>query len=197
MKAVLIDSNYKSNPPKSNDNGSDFVREIQNQNNQNTPKKLPTIIQGGMGVGISNWKLARTVSIHGQFGVVSGTALDELLIRRLQTGDEGGHMRRALKAFPDPNVSRQILDRYYIEGGKKADDPFISKPTPDGVPSRGIEELLIAANFVEVFLAKEGHLGRVGINYLLKIQTPLLASLYGAMLAGVNAVFIGAGIPLE
>jgi nitronate monooxygenase len=36
----------------------------------------PIIIQGGMGIGVSHWPLARAVSSHGQLGVVSGTALD-------------------------------------------------------------------------------------------------------------------------
>jgi NAD(P)H-dependent flavin oxidoreductase YrpB (nitropropane dioxygenase family) len=48
---------------------------------------------------------------------------------------------------------------------------------------------------VEVFLAKEGHRGLVGINFLEKIQLPTLPSLYGAMLAGVDYVLMGAGIP--
>jgi nitronate monooxygenase len=62
-------------------------------------------------------------------------------------------------------------------------------------PSRNLEELLVAANFVEVWLAKEGHDGPVGINYLEKVQAPTLPSLYGAMLAGVDYVLMGAGIP--
>ena len=45
---------------------------------------LPKIIQGGMGVGVSSWRLARAVSALGQLGVVSGTALDQVLARRLQ-----------------------------------------------------------------------------------------------------------------
>ena len=53
------------------------------------------------------------------------------------------------------------------------------------------------ANFVEVWLAKEGHDGVVGINLLTKVQMPNLASLYGAMLAGVDYVLMGAGIPRE
>ena len=63
---------------------------------------LPRIIQGGMGVGVSNWKLANVVSSHGQLGVVSGTALDTVFVRRLQDGDEGGHLRRAMQHFPIP-----------------------------------------------------------------------------------------------
>ena len=48
-----------------------------------------------------------------------------------------------------------------------------------------------------MWLAREGHSGLVGINYLEKIQTPHLASLYGAMLAGVDYVIMGAGIPVQ
>jgi len=50
-------------------------------------KKLPEIIQGGMGAGVSDWRLAKCVSQQGQIGVVSGTALDSIFIRRLQLGD--------------------------------------------------------------------------------------------------------------
>lgn len=57
---------------------------------------LPPIIQGGMGVTVSGWRLARAVSKEGQLGVVSGTALDLVLARQLQLGDVGGHLRRAL-----------------------------------------------------------------------------------------------------
>ncbi|MDG4862734.1 hypothetical protein P8605_31820, partial [Streptomyces sp. T-3] len=53
-------------------------------------RALPQVIQGGMGVGVSGWQLARAVSRTGQLGVVSGTALDAVLARRLQLGDPGG-----------------------------------------------------------------------------------------------------------
>jgi nitronate monooxygenase len=55
----------------------------------------------------------------------------------------------------------------------------------------------MVSNFVEVFLAKEGHKNPVGINYLEKVQIPHLPSIYGAMLAGVGYVLMGAGIPLH
>ena len=159
--------------------------------------KFPHIIQGGMGVAVSGWQLALSVSKRGQIGVVSGTALDLVITRRLQLGDEGGHLRRALAAFPNPDTANYIKDRYFIEGGKPADQPFKSKPIIDHNPRRRAQELLVVSNFVEVFLAKEGHDGLVGINYLHKIQTPLMPSIYGAMLAGVDIVIVGAGIPLE
>ena len=43
----------------------------------------PVIIQGGMGVAVSGWRLARAVAQCGQLGVVSGTALDLLLARAI------------------------------------------------------------------------------------------------------------------
>ncbi|MHC4106969.1 MAG: nitronate monooxygenase [Planctomycetota bacterium] len=155
----------------------------------------PIIIQGGMGAGVSNWSLARAVSREGQLGVVSGTGLDLILARRLQLGDAGAHMRRALRRFPIPGVAKRILDCYFIPGGKPEDKPFKAKPILTEKPSRHLEELLVASNFVEVFLAKEGHDAPVGINYLEKIQLPTLPSIYGAMLAGVTYVLMGAGIP--
>ncbi|CAN5520321.1 nitronate monooxygenase [soil metagenome] len=156
---------------------------------------LPKIIQGGMGVAVSSWQLARAVSSQGQLGVVSGTGLDTVLVRRLQLGDPGGHVRVALKHLPMPKVAESILDRYYVEGGKAPDKPFKSKPILSMTPSVLAIDLIIAANFVEVFLAKGGHNGVVGINLLEKIQLPTVPSLFGAMLAGVDFVLMGAGIP--
>jgi nitronate monooxygenase len=160
-----------------------------------THERLPIIIQGGMGAGISDWSLARAVSKAGQLGVVSGTAMEVILARRLQLGDVGGHMRRALKRFPIPGVAQRILDRYFIPGGKPKEKPFKATPVPNEKPSRHLVELLVAANFVEVHLAKEGHDAPIGINYLEKVQLPTLPSIYGAMLADVTYVLMGAGIP--
>ena len=156
---------------------------------------LPVIIQGGMGVAVSGWRLARAVSSEGQLGVVSGTVLDAVLARRLQLGDPDGDVRRALAAFPVAGVADRVLDRYFVPGGKPAGTRFKPKPMPQLRLSRRLEELLVAANFVEVYLAKEGHGNPVGINYLEKVQIPTLPSLYGAMLAGVDYVLMGAGIP--
>jgi nitronate monooxygenase len=150
-----------------------------------------------MGVGVSNWKLARTVSAAGHLGVVSGTALDQVLARRLQQGDPGGQMRRALEAFPFPAMAKRIWQAYFIEGGKPDRTPYRSIPLLVKDNPRELTELCMVANFVEVFLAREGHGNPVGINYLEKIQTAILPSIYGAMLAGVGYVIMGAGIPLR
>lgn len=155
----------------------------------------PKIIQGGMGVGVSGWALARAVSGAGQLGVVAGTALEVILARRLQDGDAGGHVRRALASFPFPKVADRILERYFLPEGRDAGRPYKPVPMHAQTSSQELVEICVAANFVEVFLAKEGHAGPVGINYLEKIQLPILPSIYGAMLAGVDAVLMGAGIP--
>jgi nitronate monooxygenase len=159
--------------------------------------KHPVIIQGGMGAGVSSWRLARVASQLGQLGVVSGTALDLIVARRLQDGDPGGHMRRGLDHFPFPKMAARIWETYYIPGGKTENESYKSLPKHSKDSPRELIELRIVANFVEVSLAREGHDNAVGINYLEKIQIPHLPSLYGAMLAGVEYVLMGAGIPLK
>lgn len=155
----------------------------------------PQIIQGGMGVAVSGWRLARAVSEVGQLGVVSGTAIAVVLARRLQQGDPDGAMRRALAQFPWPAMAARILATYFVPGGKAADAPFRAMPMPTIDPGSAFEELTVVAAFAEVLLAKEGHPGPVGMNLLEKIQLPTLPSLYGGMLAGVDTVLMGAGIP--
>lgn len=157
----------------------------------------PIIIQGGMGVGVSSWRLANAVSRAGQLGVVSGTALDLVLARTLQLGDPDGHLRHALRHFPVPEMAQRVLERYWIPGGKAAAEPFRAKPVHTARVHPALQELTVVANFAEVWLAKEGHTGLVGINLLEKVQLPNLLSLYGAMLAGVDYVLMGAGIPIE
>ena len=150
-----------------------------------------------MGAGVSNWRLAQAVSRTGQLGLVSGTALDPILARRLQDGDPGGHMRRGLDAFPFPAMAERVWQKYYIAGGKAERTPYLSVPPLEKDNPRELNELCIVANFVEVYLARQGHSNPVGINYLEKIQMAHLPCIYGAMLAGVEYVVMGAGIPLK
>lgn len=150
-----------------------------------------------MGAGISLGRLANAVSRLGQLGVVSGTALDEILSRRLQDGDADGSVRRALRHFPFPRMAGKILATHFIPGGRKKGTPYRTAPMHSLQDSPETLELCIAGNFVEVFLAREGHSHPVGINFLEKIQFPHLPSLYGAMLAGVAVLIVGAGIPTE
>ena len=158
---------------------------------------LPSIIQGGMGIGVSGWPLARAVSLRGQLGVVSGTAIDSLFVRRLQDGDIGGHMRRAMDQFPIPGVSVAALKAYFLPDGRPPGVPYRVLPMWKQVVSEAREQVTMLASFVEVWLARENHDGLVGINLLTKVQLPNLSTLYGAMLAGVDCVIMGAGIPRE
>ena len=87
-----------------------------------------------MGVGVSGWRLARAVASTGQLGVVSGVALDTLMVRRLQLGDRGGDIRRALARFPDPSVAERIVERYFVEGGIDPGAPFRLVPKVTVVP---------------------------------------------------------------
>ncbi len=156
---------------------------------------FPQIIQGGMGIAVSNWTLAREVSLSGQLGVISGTSLDSVLARRLQDGDPGGHMRRALQAFPFQDAARRIMDKYFVSGG--TGHRYVQVPMFTAKDNPELNELCVAANFAEAYLAKEGHKGPVGVNYLAKVQLPTLSSIYGALLAGIDYVIVGAGIPLD
>jgi len=162
-----------------------------------TTRTLPVVIQGGMGVAVSSWPLARAVSRTGQLGVVSGTALDVVLARRLQDGDQDGDIRRALEHFPVAEVAERVLTRYFRAQGRPAGRPYIPVPRLRLRARVADQELSVVANFVEVWLAKDGHDGLVGINFLEKVQMATPAAAYGAMLAGVDYVLMGAGIPTE
>ena len=185
------------------------------------------LIQGGMGVYVSNWRLARAMAMQQPgttAGTVSGTALDIVYVRLLQLGDPGGHVRRALAAFDVQFgilIGQKIINRYFIDGGKQPAARFKNAPKhmlrlPDGrdilpaplqpatsgtrVPvvlnlEPETVELLIATGFAEVWLARQGHAGRIFINFLHKVELPLIYTMYGAMLAGVDGVIVGAGNP--
>lgn len=147
-----------------------------------------------MGVGVSGWQLAQTVSRQGMLGVVSGTAVDTLVTRRLQQGDPGGHYRRALAAFPLREQAEKLVHTYYRETPVER---FKLLPLPQYPATAERDAIIVMSAFAEVYLAKEGHSGWIGLNMLTKIQFPILATLYGAMLAGVDFVLMGAGIPRE
>jgi NAD(P)H-dependent flavin oxidoreductase YrpB (nitropropane dioxygenase family) len=180
------------------------------------------LLQGGMGAYVSTWRLAKAVAMERPgttAGTVSGTGLDVVFVRLLQLGDPGGHARRALAAFDAQfqiDIGQKIVDRYFIDGGKAPTTRFKSAPLQivraqdgsDVIPlpvqqagpvaltlDKDVVELLIATGFAEVWLAKEGHDGNIFINFLHKIELPLIYTMYGAMLAGVDGIIVGAGNP--
>lgn len=180
------------------------------------------LIQGGMGVYVSNWRLAHSVASARPgiaAGTVSGTALDVVYVRLLQLGDPGGHVRSALAAFDarfGVQIGQKICDQYYIAGGKAPRARYKNSPMhtvrvrgednvlPAALPAGAVVELaldtevielIIATSFAEVWLAKQGHDGKVFINFLNKVELPLVYGMYGAMLAGVDGIIVGAGNP--
>ena len=159
--------------------------------------KLPEIIQGGMGVYVSTPFLARAVALCGGLGTVSGVAVSHVFAYILQHGDPGGHYRRALEAFPFPDIAERVRATYFIEGGIEQYKKYHKVPVFSLHPPRNLIELTICANFAMVWLAKEGHDHPISINYLEKVQMPHLYSFFGAMLADVDVITIGAGIPLQ
>lgn len=104
-------------------------------------------------------------------------------------------MAEAAARFPFPAIVERVWKRYFVAGGKAVTKRFLGAPMHSLKPSQDLVDLTVLANFVEVTLAKFGHNGVVGINLLEKIQLPTVPSLCGAMLAGVDYVLMGAGIP--
>ena len=88
--------------------------------------------------------------------LIAGTALATVFSRRLQFGDVDGHLRRALKSFPLPEIATRVLNRYFVPGGKPEDAPFKTNGMPTLRFSKSLMNLTVVANFAEVFLAKEG-----------------------------------------
>ena len=72
----------------------------------------PLIIQGGMGIAVSNYRLAKAVSMAGQLGVVSGTAIDAVMAMRLHYGDILGNVRRSLNNFPVKEIGQQMTSMH-------------------------------------------------------------------------------------
>lgn len=157
----------------------------------------PKIIQGGMGFGISGWPLARAVSECGQLGTVTLVGAEIFLQRILQRGDPGGHFRRALANFPFPHIAKSVLDAFYEKGGIPKGARYTGKPVFTIAPQPRLVALAICASYAFVHLAKEGHDNPVSANLMEKIALPIPYTALGAMLAGVDFLTVGAGIPRQ
>lgn len=187
---------FCAHPPVSIISTTGVLKEVMTESPALPSTPSPRIIQGGMGVAVSNWVLANAVSRAGELGVVSGTGIDNVLVRRLQDGDEGGHTRRALEHYPNQERVQWALNKYFLPEGRQG-KPYKRVAMPSLASHHESWELSIMGSFVEVWLAREGHSNPVGVNLLTKLQMMTLPSLYGAVLAGVDTVIMGAGIPRE
>jgi NAD(P)H-dependent flavin oxidoreductase YrpB (nitropropane dioxygenase family) len=158
---------------------------------------LPDVIQGGMGIAVSTWQLAKEVSKSGGLGVVSATAIDSVIARRLQDGDLTGDIRRAFLNFPNQDIANEILNFYFIDGGREPQKPYLDVPKLSLKQTHLTVNLIALSVFTEVWLAKENNRGVIGVNALEKIQPATPATVFGAMLAGVDYILMGAGIPTQ
>ena len=147
-----------------------------------------------MGIAISGFQLARAVAHAGQLGVVSGTAIDSVFARRLQNDGASTSLRTVLEQFPNQTIVEYVLD-HFSKRRRSANDSYKNTVMLTHRGSTRSHDLLVLASYAEVALAKEGHDGLVGINLLTKVQLPTAPTLLGAILANVDYVIMGAGIP--
>ncbi|MDE2293198.1 MAG: nitronate monooxygenase [Elusimicrobia bacterium] len=162
------------------------------------------VLVGGMGAEVSNVALVASVANHpsGRMsGSLSATALADVYARRLQLGDPDGSIREAFDAFARlaPALASEVAALYagfHIPGGKAPEAMFRGLSMAGPTPPRPVQVLTVASTFAHVWLAKRAAPGRpIGINFLRKIERPLLYGLYGAVLAGADWVVMGAGDP--
>jgi NAD(P)H-dependent flavin oxidoreductase YrpB (nitropropane dioxygenase family) len=148
-----------------------------------------------MGVNVSSYRLARTVAAAGGLGVISGVAPDLLLARWLQDGDPTGEVRAAMADYPDQDFVDETVNRYFLAGGRPPGTAYRPIPKLDLNQKSGPVRLTALGAYVQITLAKSGHDGVIGINLLEKVQLWTPAALLGAVLAEVDFVLVGAGVP--
>ena len=105
---------------------------------------------------------------------------------------------RALSAI-NPEIAEKILNKYLPKPGQKYKLPQKPEVLITGNQEKQDEynNRAFASAFVEVWLAKEGHNGPIGMNLLEKVQLPHLPIILGAMAAELDTLIVGAGIPLQ
>jgi len=159
---------------------------------------------GGMGVAVSTpgyanaiAKLNTRAKPNDSLGTVSLTGVWVWMARLLQDGDADGKVRRALAAFPNQEISRRIIARYYRAEGRAPNQPYVAVPILTFDLNPRLRDMMVATSFAAVWLAREGHNEPIAVNLLEKIQLAIMPCLYGAMLAGAQYYLIGAGNPIQ
>jgi NAD(P)H-dependent flavin oxidoreductase YrpB (nitropropane dioxygenase family) len=126
-------------------------RELDTHTNTHTNTCALSLVHGyAVGAQVSSWKLAREVARAGELGIISGTAMEVVLLRWMQDGDPDGLYRRALSHFPDQDMVKRFMDKYYIEGGKSKDQPYRPIQMWQLNPTQELREACVLGNFAEV-----------------------------------------------
>ena len=104
-------------------------------------------------------------------------------------------MRRAAGTYPDQQFASRTIERFFRPQGRPEGRAY--RPIPKLDLHQKIDAVRLSAlgAYVQIWLAKEGHQGVVGINLLEKVQMWTPATLLGAMVADVDVVLVGAGVP--
>ena len=148
----------------------------------------PLIIQGGMGAGVSDWRLACAVS-----GKPASLAWSQAPPRMRASSHaackratpDGRHAPRsgALSSIRGARRTRShklFHARFWRSHSASANHSIWPRPCPHSNSGPDLVALTVLANFVEVFLAKEGHNEPVGINFLGENPVPhSLPSIFG------------------
>ncbi len=153
---------------------------------------MPELIQAGMGAHISCARLANATSRLGALGVVSSVGLRHIVPQQVRAGDDD--TIELAKTFPFARYVEDLLS--YAPGGKRH-TRAIPIDVPDAVKGALAKRLSVISAYIEVMRAKRGHKGMVGINVMWKCALTVLPSIYGALIAGVDAFLCGAGVPME
>ncbi|HPO74404.1 MAG TPA: hypothetical protein PLJ31_16760, partial [Armatimonadota bacterium] len=153
---------------------------------------MPRLIQAGMGIHISSARLANITSRLGALGVVSGAGLRHVVVEQVRAG--ATEAIAAARTFPFARYVEELLA--FAPGGSKHRSAV---PVDHPEPRLGAlaKRLTTICAYVEVAMAKKGHRGKVGINVMWKCALSVLPTIYGSMLAGVDALVCGAGVPME
>jgi NAD(P)H-dependent flavin oxidoreductase YrpB (nitropropane dioxygenase family) len=153
---------------------------------------MPRLIQAGMGVHISCARLANVTSRLGALGVVSGVGLRHTVIEEIRAGDQ--EAINVARQFPLARSVEELLA--FAPGGPKHRR---AAPLDQPDPRRGAlpKRLSAICAYVEVMRARMGQRGKIGINVMWKCALTVLPTIYGAMLAGVDALLCGAGVSIE
>lgn len=153
--------------------------------------QFPRLFQAGMGAGVSRYWLSRKAARLGALGIVSSVGLRTIIVEAVRRGDK--QVIAMAKTFPFAQHRDELLS--FASGGFRH-----RRAVPqDGYGDVGklAARLTVISTFIEVSLAKKGHHGKIGINVMWKLSTSVLPTILGALLAGVDALICGAGVPME
>jgi len=153
---------------------------------------MPRLIQAGMGVHISCARLANVTARLGALGVVSGVGLRHIVAEQVRSGDQ--ETIEIAHTFPFKRYVDELME--FAKGGGRHNRP-VPMDHPDELKGAISKRLSVIAAYIEVMKAKKGHCGKIGVNVMWKCALTVLPTIYGAMLAGVDALLCGAGVPME